>query len=77
MDEHARREEFERYLDRIYDRVLRKFEETLEEATLPEDLYEEDLPRCEVDDEPEDVFGSGPSWDVGNAKKLTQANNIR
>jgi hypothetical protein len=63
MDEHARREEFERYLDRIYDRELRKYEETWEEETLPEDLYEEDLPRWEVDDEPADVFGSGPCWE--------------
>jgi hypothetical protein len=62
MDEHALpEEEFERYLDRLCDRELRKYEETLEEETLPEDLYEEDLRRREVDDEPADVFGSGPS----------------
>ncbi len=60
MDEHALpEEEFERYLDRLYDRELRKYEETWEEETLPEDLYEEDLRRREVDDEPADVFGSG------------------
>ncbi len=38
MDEHALpEEEFERYLDRLYDRELRKYEETWEEETLPED----------------------------------------
>ena len=64
MDEHALpEEEFERYLDRLYDRELRKYEETWEEQTLPEDLYEENLSRWEADDEPADVFGSGPCWE--------------
>ena len=63
MDKHALPADFERYLDRIYDRDLRKYEETLEEQTLPEDLYEEDLPRWEADDEPADSFGSGPCWE--------------
>jgi hypothetical protein len=63
MDEHARRADYERYLDRLYDRELRKYEETWEEVTLPEDLYEEGFPRREVDDEPADVFGSGPCWE--------------
>jgi hypothetical protein len=63
MDKHALPAEFERYLDRLYDQELRKYEETWEEETLPEDLYEEDLRRWEVDDEPEDYFGSGLCWE--------------
>lgn len=73
MDKHALpEEEYERYLDRLYDRELRKYEETWEEETLPEDLYEEDLPRREVDDEPEDYFGSGPWWEELRLEELKE-----
>jgi hypothetical protein len=54
LDEHAPRAEFERYLDRLCDWELRKYEEEVEED-YEEETYDEDKPA--------DSFGSGLWWE--------------